>query len=75
MDTETVVKLSKVRALTESGAARSIRVAARLSLPDVAAAIDSHPTTIWRWEAGHRQPHGEVAIRYGDFLQSLMDSK
>jgi len=74
MDTATALKLSKVRALTESGAARTIRIAARLSLPEVADAIDSHPTTIWRWEGGERKPHGDVGVRYADFLQTLMEA-
>ncbi len=74
MDKDTILKLSKVRALTESGAARSIRIAARLSLPEVADAVGVHAATVYRWETRQRRPHGEAAIRYGDFMIDLMES-
>lgn len=69
MDT---VKLARVRRLTDNGAARSIRQAARLSLPEMAAEIGVGVSTLWRWEAGQRQPRGEAALRYADLLDRLM---
>ena len=74
MDTDTALKLSKVRSLTDSGAARSIRLAARLSLQEVAEAVGAHVTTVYRWEVGQRRPHGDAAVRYGEFLLELLES-
>jgi DNA-binding transcriptional regulator YiaG len=74
MDTETIIQLAKVRALTESGEARNIRQNARLSLPDIASAVGSHPSTVYRWENGERRPHGDAAIRYGNLLDELLEA-
>jgi DNA-binding transcriptional regulator YiaG len=67
-------KLARVRRLATNGAARSIRQAARLSLPEVAAEIGVAVSTVWRWENGQRQPRGEAAERYSDLLDRLMEN-
>ena len=69
MDT---AKLARARRLTSNGAARSIRQASQLSLPEVAAEVGVAVSTIWRWENGQRQPRGEPAERYSDLLDRLM---
>ena len=66
-----VVSVSRARSLAASGAARSIRRAAGLSLREVAAALDVSPSTVLRWEGGVK-PRTEVASRYGDLLERLM---
>lgn len=66
------VKLARARRLAATGAARSIRQAASLSLPELAAEIGIGVSTLWRWEAGQRQPRGDAAERYADLLDRLM---
>lgn len=72
MNTETLPELVRVRELVRSGAARSIRVAAGLSLGEVAESVGVAPATVWRWEHGDRVPRGDAALRYGELLQALM---
>jgi hypothetical protein len=45
-----LVELARVRALCASGAARSIRVAARMSLGEVSRSLGVSPSTVLRWE-------------------------
>lgn len=71
-DRPDVVKLSRVRALARSGAARSIRVGAGLSLAEVAGPVGVSPSTVHRWETGERSPHGEAALRWGELLTQLI---
>jgi transcriptional regulator with XRE-family HTH domain len=73
MDQDQTLALVKVRRLVTSGAAKSVRKAAGLSLPEVAEAVGSNPSTIHRWENNERSPHGEPAIRYGEFMQRLIE--
>jgi len=58
--------------MVRSGAARSVRLAAGLSLGEVARAISVSTTTVLRWEHAQRQPRGEPALRYWELLQQLM---
>ena len=67
-----VTKLAAVRALAASGAARSIRLGARLSLSEVANQIGVSTSTVFRWEQGQRHPRGQAALRYGLLLAKLM---
>ena len=69
MDT---VKLARVRRLTKTGSARSIRLGAKLSLAEVADNLGVGVSTLWRWEAVQRQPRGEPALRYCDLLDELL---
>lgn len=68
------IKLSDVRALTASGAARTIRTGARLSLSEVGAACGVGASAVHRWETGRRSPRGEAALRYGALLRALQGS-
>jgi DNA-binding transcriptional regulator YiaG len=70
----TLSELAAVRALTASGAARSIRIAANVSLHEVAAAVPCSPSTVLRWERNQRRPHGDKGLAYGAILKSLMGS-
>lgn len=66
--------LAQVRALCRSGAARSIRMAADLSLREVVARIEPpvSPSTLLRWEQGDARPTGPAALSYGELLQGLL---
>jgi DNA-binding transcriptional regulator YiaG len=66
-----VQELADVRALARSGRARSIRLAARVSLSEMAAEVRVAPSTVHRWETGQRAPHGAAALRYGMLLRRL----
>jgi DNA-binding transcriptional regulator YiaG len=71
MTADELQDLAEVRALTSSGLARSIRVAASLSLSEVAAEIGVAPSTVHRWEHGERSPRGDAARSYGRLLKDL----
>jgi DNA-binding transcriptional regulator YiaG len=73
--TADAVALSKARALARSGAARSVRLAAGLSLSEMARPVEVSPTTIFRWENGERVPRGEPALRYLELLERLMGTR
>lgn len=74
MNTHDAVSLSQIRALARSGMAKSVRLAAGLSLQEVAEAIGAGgPSTIHRWENGDRRPHGEVAVRYLQLVDELIE--
>ena len=63
--------LIRVRRMVETGAARAIRLAAGLSLAEIARAADVTRATVWRWEAGERRPHGPAASRYLRVLEEI----
>lgn len=65
------LSVASARRRVSSGEARAIRLRARLSGPEVAAAIDVSVATLWRWENGQRSPRGAAAARYNDFLNDL----
>jgi DNA-binding transcriptional regulator YiaG len=65
------LSLARVRAMAQSGRAREIRLAAKLSLYDVAGAIGSNASSVQRWESGARRPYGAPALRYGSLLDAL----
>jgi DNA-binding transcriptional regulator YiaG len=67
-----LVELARVRALCASGAVRSIRVAARMSLGEVGRSLGVSPSTVLRWELGDRQPRGDAGVRYGALLDRLL---
>jgi DNA-binding transcriptional regulator YiaG len=65
------LKLTRMRHLAQTGAARAMREAAGLSLTEAAASARVNRVTIHRWEHGQRRPHGEAAIRYLELLEQL----
>lgn len=76
MATTTVAeRLSRLRALTQSGEARVIREHARLALSDIAQSINADPSSVGRWERGERLPRGEVALKYARLLERLAKSQ
>lgn len=68
----TPTRLAKVRALAASGDARAIRIAARLSLQDVATGCGVDQSSIHNWETARRSPRGEAALRYLAILEALI---
>lgn len=68
---EQLLDLVGVRGLARSGRAREIRIAAGVSLADVAGAIGVAAGTVQRWENGLRKPYGSAALRYGALLDAL----
>lgn len=73
-DADGVLVLALMRRLLADGSAKQLRVDAHLSLADVARAVGTAPSTIWRYEnLVERMPRGEVAMRYARFLAQLAD--
>ena len=66
-----LVRLADVRDAARSGEARRLRVAAELSLAEVARAVGVAVPTVLRWERGERTPRGKPAIRYAKLLEAL----
>ena len=50
---------------------RAARIAAGLTMQDVAEALGVHVTSVLRWERGKRKPRGANAERYAVLLQDL----
>lgn len=71
MTTQTLLALAEIRAMAVDGRARAIRMAARVSLTEVAESAGVAPATVARWEAGDRRPRGEPALRYRQVLYEL----
>ncbi len=67
-----LTRLARVRSLARSGAARAARLAAGLSLVEVAEVVGVQPATVSRWERGVRSPHGDAALRYADFIEEVL---
>ncbi|MFK4797825.1 helix-turn-helix domain-containing protein [Streptomyces sp. MPA0124] len=65
------LRLVQLRAAISTGETRQLRVAARLSISEMAAACGVDQSTLWRWEQGKRLPRGEHAIAYADVLDTL----
>lgn len=72
MEIEQLSQVAHARALARSGAARTIREAAGVSLGELAGALGIAKSTLWRWEAGARSPRGDLAIDYAAALGRLM---
>jgi transcriptional regulator with XRE-family HTH domain len=68
---EQVLDLARVRRLASSGEARRVRLAAGLSLYDLAGAVGVAAATVHRWERGESRPSGEAALRYGALLGAV----
>lgn len=60
-----------IRSLPEPEQARAIRLAAGVSMVEMAEALGVHRVTVHRWESGDRRPQGDLAARYARLLQGL----
>ena len=73
MNSRQLIEVAETRRLVASGAPRSIREAAHLSLDEVAASVGVSASAVCRWELGQRLPRGDAALRYGRLLRRLME--
>jgi transcriptional regulator with XRE-family HTH domain len=71
MNIEEAQLAASARALALSGAARAIRLAAHLSLSEMAGLVEVAPSTLSRYERQQRSPRTEHAVRYGRVLGEL----
>jgi DNA-binding transcriptional regulator YiaG len=70
--TDDLIQLAHIRALTSSGAARALRLSARLSLGEVSREIGVGAPTLFRWEVGERSPQlSPQVLAYGRLLDQL----
>lgn len=65
-----VLDLVQARRLTRGGG-RRIRVAADLTLRELAAEVGVDAATLYRWERGEGKPRGEAAVRWVRALESI----
>lgn len=67
--------LTRVRGLVASGAARSLRRSAGLTVKEVAQASGVNWRTIYRYEGAEVVPRGQAALRYGRLLEHLLGER
>jgi len=68
-----LIDIANARSLAASGAARSIRLAARLTLTEIGNEVGVTASAVCRWERGERSPRGDAAREYGRLLRDLME--
>ncbi|MGW3024520.1 helix-turn-helix domain-containing protein [Streptomyces sp. NPDC001221] len=68
MDIEALQRVSEVRRMLASGQARERRLNLRMSLREVATALDLTPAAVSRWESGRTQPRAGAALKLADIL-------
>jgi transcriptional regulator with XRE-family HTH domain len=68
-----LVRLADIREAASSGQARRLRLAAGLSLGEIARELGVSVPTVLRWETGGRRPRGGAALRYGELLEELIE--
>jgi transcriptional regulator with XRE-family HTH domain len=61
----------EARLAARAGIARRVRERAHLSQAELATALGVSQAALSRWEAGLRQPRGEIAERYARELRKL----
>ncbi|HEX3538858.1 MAG TPA: helix-turn-helix transcriptional regulator [Acidimicrobiales bacterium] len=70
-DPKAVVRMIEQSQLPPSSIRRNIRLAAHLSLREMANALGVSPMTLLRWESGDATPRRAAAVRYRTMLDSL----
>ena len=68
---QNAVKIMRARDLAASGRAHDVRVAAGVSLAEVAEDVGVTTGCVHGWERGRYLPRGERAVRYADVLAQL----
>ena len=71
MNADELATLATLRRSAASGVARAARLAAGLSLGEVASAVGVTASTVMRWERGERAPQGAPALAYAEVLRKL----
>jgi HTH-type transcriptional regulator/antitoxin MqsA len=69
--TELIDRARLRRSLPDPRTRRAIRLAAGVSLAEVAEVVGVAARTIARWESGQSSPRGEYLGRYVDLLEQL----
>jgi hypothetical protein len=70
-------RLAKARAICTSGEGRRLRLAAGVSLEEVAADIREltgeslSGNAVWQWEMCRRSPRGNAGAAYGEIISNL----
>lgn len=70
-----IIDLVDARQIARSGLGRSVRLAASLSLREVARAVDASPSGVLRWETGQRMPRDAAGVRWARFIRGLLESQ
>ncbi len=70
-----LLELVRARVLATSGRGREVRLAARLSLADVAGVVGTAASTVQRWELGARCPYGAAAVRWLHLIETLEEAQ
>lgn len=71
-EVERVIDLVATRRLLRDGVGKQIRLAAGLSVREMAAAVGCDVSALARWEAGDRVPRAVNAERYIGVLRNLL---
>lgn len=75
MSTFNAAAVARARELSGSGVAREIRLAAHLSLREMAAACDCSVATLWAYENHKSRVSARIAPRYLRVLDELAQVK
>ena len=71
MTADEMMLAAETRRRLKSGEARSLRLAAGLTLSEAAAAAGISTTSLWRHENGHTTPRQAKALAYGRLLERV----
>jgi transcriptional regulator with XRE-family HTH domain len=71
MTHEDLISLARARHLASTGLGRRIRLAAGLSVSELAGAVEVPSATLWRWESGQSRPRADAARRWQAVLGEL----
>lgn len=66
-----LLAVAEARRLAASGRGRAIRLAAGMSVGEVARAADTTHAAVSRWESQARRPSGSAGARWGEVLLAL----
>jgi DNA-binding transcriptional regulator YiaG len=64
-------RLAAIRRKCSTGEAKQVRVAANVSISEIAADIGVTPNAVWAWENCRRSPQGDAALLYARALSRL----
>ena len=71
---ELLDQVRTLQRLPRPATARAVRLAAGLTVEQVAAELGVHRVTVERWERGERRPRRAVALRYVELLDQLREA-
>ncbi len=72
MDTKiTPQRLSRLRMMCQTGAAKAIRESSSISLRELGSSVGVSQVTVYRWETSRTKPSGSEAMRYLTILDDL----